>query len=54
MAGGETREDKIISDLVILVTVVVTVGAMYYIRKHMHDALPGVIHDRRKARYVRI
>lgn len=53
-AGGETKKDKIISDSVAAITVIVTIGAMYYIRRKTFEALPKVIYDRRKARYAHL
>ena len=50
--GKSNRKDTIIKDIVIGLTVVVTVVAMWYIYHLMNKVKPQVIYARRKARYV--
>ncbi|KAF8589010.1 hypothetical protein K439DRAFT_1333757 [Ramaria rubella] len=51
-AGTETTKDKIISDLVLAVTILITLAAGYYIWREINRVKPSVIYSRRKARYV--
>ena len=50
--GGGSTSDKIIKDVVLAVTVIITFLAMWYIYRLMNQAKPAVIHERRKARQV--
>ncbi|GJJ13613.1 hypothetical protein Clacol_007869 [Clathrus columnatus] len=50
--GTETPRDKIISDSVLGVTILITAAAMWYIFKEMERVKPIVIHNRRKARQL--
>ncbi|ETW82593.1 hypothetical protein HETIRDRAFT_237518, partial [Heterobasidion irregulare TC 32-1] len=49
-AGTETTEQKIISDVVLALTFILTIVAMWYIYRKMGQVRHVVIHDRRKAR----
>jgi hypothetical protein len=49
--GQSGTKDRIINDVVIGVTVVVTVVAMWYIYHLMNQVKPDVVYERRKARY---
>lgn len=46
----ETTGQKIASDSVVAITVIITVAAMWYINRQMALAKPAVIYARRKAR----
>ncbi|TRM65968.1 hypothetical protein BD626DRAFT_486358 [Schizophyllum amplum] len=48
--GTQTKESKIISDVVLGVTVVLTFVAMWYIYRQMGKVKPQIIYERRKAR----
>ena len=50
--GGGSTSDKIIKDVVLAVTVIITFLAMWYIYRLMNQAKPDVIYARRKARSV--
>lgn len=50
--GGGSTSDKIIKDVVLAVTVIITFLAMWYIYRLMNQAKPEVIYARRKARWV--
>jgi hypothetical protein len=49
--GQRQTKDKIISNVVIAVTVVITAWAMWYIYHQMNKVKPEIIYERRKARY---
>jgi hypothetical protein len=50
-ADGQTdKESRIISDVVLAVTMLITVAAMWYIFRQMNKVKPEVIYARRKAR----
>ena len=51
-AGKPSRKDQIIKWTILILTGVVTIGAMWYINKQMTRVKPDVIYARRKARYV--
>ncbi|KIP11042.1 hypothetical protein PHLGIDRAFT_100340 [Phlebiopsis gigantea 11061_1 CR5-6] len=51
--GASNRKDTIIKDVVIAVTVIVTVVAMWYIYHLMNKVKPDVIYARRKARQAK-
>ncbi|HEV7737228.1 MAG TPA: hypothetical protein VGO47_07660 [Chlamydiales bacterium] len=51
-SGGETTKDKIISRVVLGVTILITIVAMWYIWRAIMGVKPKVIYARRKARYV--
>ncbi|KAJ2965956.1 hypothetical protein NUW54_g13946 [Trametes sanguinea] len=51
--GTSNTRDTIIKDVVLGVTTLITIGAMWYIYHKMNQAKPHVIYDRRKARYGR-
>lgn len=48
--GTETPRDKIISDSVLGVTILITAAAMWYIVKELERAKPIVVYNRRKLR----
>ena len=50
--GQSSTSDTIIKDVVLGVTTVITIGAMWYIYHRMNKVKPQVIYDRRKARCV--
>jgi len=50
--GIKDKKSTIISDVVLAVTFVITVAAMWYILRAMNKAKPQVIYERRKARSV--
>lgn len=51
-AGVEDKKSRIVSDVVLVITAIITVVACWYILKRMNEAKPQVIYDRRKARLV--
>ncbi|KZP22877.1 hypothetical protein FIBSPDRAFT_824015 [Athelia psychrophila] len=53
-AGTETSKQKLISDAVLGVTILVTVGAMWYLSRKIRLVKPEVIYARRKARQGKI
>ncbi|KIK64267.1 hypothetical protein GYMLUDRAFT_40552 [Collybiopsis luxurians FD-317 M1] len=53
-SGTETTKQKIISDSVVAVTILITIGACWYILRKMNEAKPAVIYDRRKARQAKL
>lgn len=48
--GTQTTQSRIISDVVLAVTILITFVAMWYIFHEMDKVKPQVIYDRRKAR----
>ena len=50
--GVKDKKSTIISDVVLAVTFVITVAAMWYILRAMNKVKPQVIYERRKARLV--
>jgi len=48
--GKETKRDKLISDGVLAVTIIITIAAAWYIWHVMARVKPVVIYRRRKAR----
>ena len=48
--GKSSTKDTIIKDVVLAVTFLVTIGAMWYIYDQMNKVKPMVIYERRKAR----
>ena len=50
--GTTSSTDKIISDVVLVVTLVITFAAGYYIWLLINRVKPSIIYQRRKARYV--
>ncbi len=50
--GTSSKSDTIIKDVVLGVTTLITIGAMWYIYHQMNKVKPQVIYARRKARYV--
>ncbi|KAF5378929.1 hypothetical protein D9757_008744 [Collybiopsis confluens] len=53
-SGQQTTKQKIISDSVVAITILITIGACWYILRKMNQAKPGVIYDRRKARQAKL
>ncbi|KAE9399671.1 hypothetical protein BT96DRAFT_801982, partial [Gymnopus androsaceus JB14] len=53
-SGQETTKQKLISDGVVAVTILVTIAACWYILRKMDQAKPRVIYDRRKARQAKM
>ncbi|KAK7691169.1 hypothetical protein QCA50_006272 [Cerrena zonata] len=53
-SDGSSRTNKIIKAIVISVTVIVTILAMWWINKKMNDIKPIVIYERRKARQLKL
>ncbi|KAK0473596.1 hypothetical protein IW261DRAFT_1569658 [Armillaria novae-zelandiae] len=54
-ATGETdKKSKIISTVVLVLTIMITVGAMHYILKQINKVKPGIIYARRKARQAKL
>ncbi|EIN03924.1 hypothetical protein PUNSTDRAFT_77185, partial [Punctularia strigosozonata HHB-11173 SS5] len=51
-SGTTPKHTKIISWVVVAITVVITVVAYRWILRQMNDVKPVVIYERRKARYV--
>lgn len=51
--GTETPRDKIISDSVLGVTILITIAAMWYIVKELEKAKPIVVYNRRKLRQAK-
>lgn len=52
MPGTTDTKSRIISDVVLAVTILITVLAMWYILRRMNKVKPQVIHARRKARFA--
>ncbi|KAG6883202.1 hypothetical protein C0993_007407, partial [Termitomyces sp. T159_Od127] len=52
-AGTDTKS-RIITDVVLAITILITFLAMWYIYHMMNKAKPGVIYDRRKARQAKL
>jgi len=52
--GGESNQSKIISDVVVAVTILITIAAMWYILRLMNAVKPQVIYERRKARQAKL
>ncbi|KAG1744955.1 uncharacterized protein EDB91DRAFT_1199932 [Suillus paluster] len=52
--SSTTSKNKIISDVVGVITVLVTVGAMWYITRQVNRVKPQIIYERRKARQARL
>lgn len=50
--GTTSSKQSLISDSVLAVTIIVTLGAGYYIWREINRVKPAVIYDRRKARWV--
>lgn len=48
--GTKDTKSRIISDVVLAVTVVITVAAMWYILREMDKVKSQIIYERRKAR----
>lgn len=49
-SGQTSKTDTIIKAVVIVLTIIVTIGAMWYIYNLMNKAKPAVIYERRQAR----
>ncbi|KAM5544031.1 hypothetical protein V8D89_002217 [Ganoderma adspersum] len=52
--GKSSKSDTIIKDVVLGLTTLITIGAMWYIYHKMNQAKPLVIYDRRKARQAKL
>jgi hypothetical protein len=52
--GTESTKDKIISDLVLLLTIAITAAAMWYLTRKMRQVKPDIIYARRKARQAKL
>lgn len=50
--GVKDTKSTIVSDVVLALTVIITILACWYILKRMNEAKPLVIYERRKARLV--
>jgi formate hydrogenlyase subunit 3/multisubunit Na+/H+ antiporter MnhD subunit len=48
--GGQSSKSRIITDVVLAVTILITFVAMWYIFRQMDKVKPEVIYKRRKAR----
>jgi uncharacterized membrane protein YdjX (TVP38/TMEM64 family) len=48
--GAQSTKSRIISDVVVAVTILITFVAMWYIFRQMDKVKPQVIYERRKAR----
>ncbi|KAK0187211.1 hypothetical protein F5146DRAFT_1063944 [Armillaria mellea] len=54
-ATGETdKKSRIISTVVLVLTILITVGAMHYILKQINKVKPAIIYARRKARQAKL
>ncbi|KAJ3782364.1 hypothetical protein GGU11DRAFT_748191 [Lentinula aff. detonsa] len=53
-AGQESTKQKLISDGVVAVTVIVTVAACWYLLRKMNEVKPDIIYARRKARQIKL
>ncbi|KAF8151755.1 hypothetical protein B0H34DRAFT_755977 [Crassisporium funariophilum] len=53
-SGVEDKKSRIISDVVLAITFIITIVAMWYIFRLMDQAKPQVIYQRRKARQAKI
>jgi heme/copper-type cytochrome/quinol oxidase subunit 2 len=49
-SGAQTTQSRIISDVVLAVTIIITFIAMWYIFRLMDKVKPKVVYERRKAR----
>lgn len=54
LPGIKHSATRIVSDIVLVLTFIGTVGAMWYILLNMNNVKPQVIYARRKARYILI
>ncbi|KAF9811060.1 hypothetical protein IEO21_06689 [Rhodonia placenta] len=52
--GGGSRTDTIVKDIVIGITVLITIGAMWYVNTKLNQAKPAVIYEKRKARQAKL
>lgn len=50
--GTTSSTDRIVSDVVLVVTIAITIAAGYYIYVLINRVKPSIIYARRKARYV--
>lgn len=53
-AGGQDKKSKIISDVVVVLTFIITIIAMWYILHKMNAAKPQIIYNKRKARQAKL
>ncbi|KAJ3931906.1 MAG: hypothetical protein NXY57DRAFT_1005441 [Lentinula lateritia] len=53
-AGQESTKQKLISDGVVAITVIVTIAACWYLLRKMNQVKPDIIHARRKARQAKL
>ncbi|CAL1715905.1 unnamed protein product [Somion occarium] len=52
--GETSKTDTIIKTVVIVITTIVTIGAMWYVYRKMEQVKPKVIYERRKARQAKL
>jgi uncharacterized membrane protein YdjX (TVP38/TMEM64 family) len=52
--GTETTKSRVISDVVITITILITIVAMWYILRKMNAVKPQVIYEKRKARQAKL
>ena len=50
LTGTRDKEEKIVTNVVLALTVLITVVAMWYILRQMNKVKPQIIYKRRKAR----
>ncbi|KAF8829897.1 hypothetical protein HHX47_DHR2000067 [Lentinula edodes] len=53
-AGQESTKQKLISDGVVAITVIVTIAACWYLLRKMNQVKPDIIYARRKARQAKL
>jgi hypothetical protein len=51
-SASSTTKNKIISDVVGVVTVLITIAAMWYMTREINRVKPQIVYERRKARSV--
>jgi len=52
--GQKTQLSRIISDIVVVITIIITIAAMWYLLRLMKAVKPQVIYARRKARQAKL
>jgi len=53
-SGVKDTKSRIISNMVLAITFIITIAAMWYILREMNSVKPQVIYDRRKARQAKL
>jgi len=53
-SGAETSKSRIISNIVVIITTIITIAAMWYILRLMNAVKPQIIYEKRKARQAKL